>query len=196
MPGRWKLLNLSFGPLRRTPNNWSKAVGPPARSGARRSPSAASSSATRWASCPMPRTPPGLLPGTRQAARPPRKLDMQGVGWRVVLTTLDWKWSPPADRGYPEARVPTSPSATCPTKPSTKPSTRSLEVSFDASWSPACAAATARARRAPEAMIAVARSRTWFSIHVGGAAEILDWFMPQFQGSHSIQGDCASQGRS
>ena len=32
--------------------------------------------------------------GRRQAARPPRKLDMQGVGWRVVLTLLDWKWSP------------------------------------------------------------------------------------------------------
>ena len=32
--------------------------------------------------------------GRRQAARPPRKLDMQGVGWQVVLTLLDWRWSP------------------------------------------------------------------------------------------------------
>jgi IS30 family transposase len=32
--------------------------------------------------------------GRRQAARPMRKLDMQGVGWSVVLTLLDWKWSP------------------------------------------------------------------------------------------------------
>ena len=32
--------------------------------------------------------------GRRQAARPTRKLDMQGVGWSVVLTLLDWKWSP------------------------------------------------------------------------------------------------------
>jgi len=26
--------------------------------------------------------------------RPLRKLDMQGVGWGVVLTLLDWRWSP------------------------------------------------------------------------------------------------------
>ena len=32
--------------------------------------------------------------GRRQAARPTRKLDMQGVGWGVVLTLLDWRWSP------------------------------------------------------------------------------------------------------
>ncbi|MDR6861436.1 IS30 family transposase [Variovorax guangxiensis] len=32
--------------------------------------------------------------GRRQAARPLRKLDMQGVGWGVVLTLLDWRWSP------------------------------------------------------------------------------------------------------
>ena len=32
--------------------------------------------------------------GRRQAARPTRKLDMQGVGWSVVLTLLDWRWSP------------------------------------------------------------------------------------------------------
>ena len=30
----------------------------------------------------------------RQAARPAAKLDMQGVGWSVVLSLLDWKWSP------------------------------------------------------------------------------------------------------
>jgi IS30 family transposase len=32
--------------------------------------------------------------GRRQAARSPRKLDLQGVGWRVVLTLLEWRWSP------------------------------------------------------------------------------------------------------
>ena len=30
----------------------------------------------------------------RRAARPPAKLDVSGVAWRVVLTLLDWKWSP------------------------------------------------------------------------------------------------------
>ena len=32
--------------------------------------------------------------GRRQAARPARKLDLLGVGWGVVLTLLNWKWSP------------------------------------------------------------------------------------------------------
>jgi len=30
----------------------------------------------------------------RSAAKPTAKLDMGGVAWRVVLTLLDWKWSP------------------------------------------------------------------------------------------------------
>jgi transposase, IS30 family len=30
----------------------------------------------------------------RSAARPPRKLDVNGVAWSVVLTLLDWRWSP------------------------------------------------------------------------------------------------------
>lgn len=30
----------------------------------------------------------------RHAARQPRKLDVRGVAWPVVLTMLDWKWSP------------------------------------------------------------------------------------------------------
>jgi IS30 family transposase len=30
----------------------------------------------------------------RVAARRPAKLDPQGVTWRIVLTLLDWKWSP------------------------------------------------------------------------------------------------------
>src|SRR5512135_17707 len=30
----------------------------------------------------------------RAAARPAAKLDVNGVAWRVVLTLLDWKWSP------------------------------------------------------------------------------------------------------
>ena len=32
--------------------------------------------------------------GRRVAARPAAKLDLRGVGWSVVLTMLDWKWSP------------------------------------------------------------------------------------------------------
>jgi IS30 family transposase len=30
----------------------------------------------------------------RAAARPPRKLDVRGINWGVVLTMLDWRWSP------------------------------------------------------------------------------------------------------
>ena len=30
----------------------------------------------------------------RIACRPPAKLDPQGVTWRIVLTMLEWKWSP------------------------------------------------------------------------------------------------------
>jgi transposase, IS30 family len=30
----------------------------------------------------------------RRAARPRRKLDVDGVGWGVVATLLDWRWSP------------------------------------------------------------------------------------------------------
>ena len=32
--------------------------------------------------------------GRRLAARPAAKLDIQGVAWRVVVTLLEWKWSP------------------------------------------------------------------------------------------------------
>jgi IS30 family transposase len=32
--------------------------------------------------------------GRRVAARPARKLELQGVAWSVVVTLLDWKWSP------------------------------------------------------------------------------------------------------
>ena len=32
--------------------------------------------------------------GRRVAARPAAKLDLRGIGWSVVLTMLDWKWSP------------------------------------------------------------------------------------------------------
>jgi IS30 family transposase len=35
-----------------------------------------------------------LSTARRKAARPPAKLHPQGVAWRVVLTLLDWKWSP------------------------------------------------------------------------------------------------------
>jgi IS30 family transposase len=41
----------------------------------------------------------------RQAARPAAKLDLHGVGWSVVLTLLDWKWSPQQTSRYPQARV-------------------------------------------------------------------------------------------
>ena len=45
--------------------------------------------------------------GRRQAARPAAKLDLHGVGWSVVLTLLDWRWSPQQiaatlKRVYPE----------------------------------------------------------------------------------------------
>ena len=35
-----------------------------------------------------------LTVARRIACRPPAKLDPQGVTWRIVLTLLDWKWSP------------------------------------------------------------------------------------------------------
>jgi transposase, IS30 family len=35
-----------------------------------------------------------LSAARRVAARRPAKLDPQGVTWRIVLTLLDWKWSP------------------------------------------------------------------------------------------------------
>ena len=34
----------------------------------------------------------------RIAGRPPAKLDPQGVTWRIVLTLLDWRWSPQRNR--------------------------------------------------------------------------------------------------
>ncbi|CAG4911961.1 IS30 family transposase IS1086 [Paraburkholderia saeva] len=37
---------------------------------------------------------PALSVARRIAARPPARLDPKGVTWRIVLTLLDWKWSP------------------------------------------------------------------------------------------------------
>ena len=48
--------------------------------------------------------------GRRQAARPTRKLDMQGVGWSVVLTLLDWRWSPQQIAGTLKRMRPANPS--------------------------------------------------------------------------------------
>ena len=36
----------------------------------------------------------GFHAARRVAARPARKLDVHGINWGVVLTMLDWKWSP------------------------------------------------------------------------------------------------------
>jgi hypothetical protein len=33
--------------------------------------------------------------GRRVCARPVGKLDFSGVGWRMLRTMLDWKWSSP-----------------------------------------------------------------------------------------------------
>jgi IS30 family transposase len=44
----------------------------------------------RYASVPAQ----ALSVARRVAGRRPAKLDAQGVTWRIVLTLLDWKWSP------------------------------------------------------------------------------------------------------
>jgi IS30 family transposase len=48
------------------------------------------SSATGYASVPAE----ARSTARRSAGRRPVKLCLQGVCWRVVLTLLDWKWSP------------------------------------------------------------------------------------------------------
>jgi IS30 family transposase len=46
----------------------------------------------------------------RIAGRPPAKLDPQGVTWRIVLTLLDWKWSPQQISGTLRRMYPDDPS--------------------------------------------------------------------------------------
>nr|WP_243672558.1 helix-turn-helix domain-containing protein [Paraburkholderia kirstenboschensis] len=47
-------------------------------------------SAVDYASAPAQR----VSTGRREAARPCPKLHPQSLSWRVVLTLLEWKWSP------------------------------------------------------------------------------------------------------
>ncbi|MGF6812439.1 IS30 family transposase [Paraburkholderia sp. Clong3] len=46
----------------------------------------------------------------RAAARPPHKLDPQGALWRIVLSLLDWKWSPQQISGTLKRMWPDDPS--------------------------------------------------------------------------------------
>jgi len=46
----------------------------------------------------------------RIAGRPPARLDPQGVTWRIVLTLLDWKWSPQQISGTLRRMYPDDPS--------------------------------------------------------------------------------------
>jgi IS30 family transposase len=46
----------------------------------------------------------------RAAARRPAKLDPQGVTWRIVITLLDWKWSPQQISGTLRRMYPNDPS--------------------------------------------------------------------------------------
>jgi len=50
-----------------------------------------------------------LCTARRRAGRGPAKLCMQGVRWRVVLTLLDWKWSPQQISGTLRLNYPTGP---------------------------------------------------------------------------------------
>ena len=50
-----------------------------------------------------------LCAARRRAGRGPAKLCTQGVRWRVVLTLLDWKWSPQQISGTLRRMYPTDP---------------------------------------------------------------------------------------
>ncbi|CAL8477036.1 transposase (plasmid) [Caballeronia sp. S22] len=50
-----------------------------------------------------------LCAARRSAGRGPAKLCTQGVRWRVVLTLLDWKWSPQQISGTLRRMYPTDP---------------------------------------------------------------------------------------
>lgn len=45
----------------------------------------------------------------RAHARPPRKLDVRGSNWSIILTMLDWKWSPQQIAGMLERVFPDEP---------------------------------------------------------------------------------------
>jgi IS30 family transposase len=51
-----------------------------------------------------------LSSSRRAAARPPRKLGLQGALWRVVLSLLSWKWSPQQISGTLQRMWPDDPS--------------------------------------------------------------------------------------
>ncbi|CAB3775318.1 hypothetical protein LMG29542_08700 [Paraburkholderia humisilvae] len=104
----------------------------------------------------------------RSAGRRPAKLCLQGVCWRVVLTLLEWKWSPQQISATLIIR-PTRPSRFH-TKPSThrrkspwgtRPSMPSRVANCAVSSLRACATATARACRAHGAMTGADRFPTW-----------------------------------
>ena len=50
-----------------------------------------------------------LRAARRSAGRRPAKLCLQGVCWRVVLTLLEWKWSPQQISGTLKRMYPTDP---------------------------------------------------------------------------------------
>ena len=97
--------------------------------------------------------------GARQcAARPTAKLDVRGVAWRVVLTMLDWKWSPQQIAATLKRTFPNEPARHVSHETISTASTPCPGASCDASSSPACARAMARACRARAAMTGAARS--------------------------------------
>jgi len=63
------------------------------------------SSLARYASVPAQ----ALCAARRRAGRGPAKLCTQGVRWRIVLTLLDWKWSPQQISGTLRRMYPTDP---------------------------------------------------------------------------------------
>jgi len=62
-------------------------------------------SATGYASVPAQ----ALSAARRSAGRRPAKLCLQGVRWRVVVTLLEWKWSPQQISGTLKRMYPTDP---------------------------------------------------------------------------------------
>ena len=75
-------------------------------------------SAVGYASAPAQ----SLSTSRREAARPCPKLHPQSVSWRVVLTLLEWKWSPQQIAGTLKRTLPNDQPTTSPTKLSTPPS--------------------------------------------------------------------------
>jgi transposase, IS30 family len=69
----------------------------------------------------------------REAARPCPKLHPQSVSWRVVLTLLEWRWSPQQISGTLKRMWPNDPS-TSRTRPSTPPSRGTTTCSASVNW--------------------------------------------------------------